>query len=213
MVGQMRSATVRCVGLIAVAAASWVAADPSSVGPDAATPPSTIFLQRLKHALNSDQLLQDTFFSHDNLKTFFDATSVQWFIKDDDSPHIGKIVIIRSALLPEADIRVSSLFWPGASKTGPQGKRVTISIVRGVHLTQDEVIAVFGKPNVWTRSVDPQGERIPLPLHFGDEMWPPRARWDGALKKAASFSIARDGSVNGILIMAHGPVGGVTPHP
>lgn len=212
MIGRMRSATVRCVGLIAIAAASSVVADPPSVGPDTAAPPSTVFLQRLKHAIDGDQLLQDTFFSEENLKTFFDATSVQWFIKDDDPPRIGKIVIVKSALMPEADIRAWSHFVPNTAKGGPQGKRVAIH-VRGVRLTQKEVIAVFGTPNVWTRSGDPHGDRIPLPLHFGDEMDFSIPSWDGTLKKGASFSTAGDGSVNGILLMATGPVGGATPDP
>jgi hypothetical protein len=213
MIEQMRSATILFVGLIATAPVSCFASGPPLVGPDTATPPSTVFLQTLKHALDGDQLLQEAFFSDDNLKTFFDATSVQWFIKDDDPPRIGKIAIVRSALAPDADIRVSSLFVPGTGKTDPQAKQVYISIVRGVHLTQNEVIGVFGTPNVWTRRVDPHGDTIPMPLHFGDELGLPRPRWDGTLKKGASFSTARDGTVNGILIFAIGPSGASKPNP
>ena len=103
---QMRSATVWFAGLIAIASALCFAANPPFPDPDTATPPSTRLLQTLKHALDSDQLLQRAFFSDENLKTFFDASSIQWFIKDDDPPRIGKIVIIKSALVPKADIRL-----------------------------------------------------------------------------------------------------------
>ena len=215
---RISSAAIAVLGTLiasyAIASALGFAADPPSPDPETATPPSTRLLQTLKHALDSDQLLEGAFFSDENLKTFFNATSIQWFIKDDDPPRIGKIVIVRSPLVPDADIRVSSLVVPGSSKSGPQARGVTISIARGVHLTQNEVISVFGTPNVWTRRGDPHGDSIPLPLHFGDEMGPPQPRWDGTLKKGASFATVPDGTVDGILIFAIGPAGGAKPqHP
>jgi len=204
----MRSATVLFAGLLVIASALCFAANPPIPDPDTATPPSTRLLQTLKHALDSDQLLQGAFFSDENLKTFFDASSIQWFMKDDDPPRIGKIVIIKSALVPKADIRASSLFVPGASKA----RLVSISI-KGVPLTQDEVIAVFGTPVAWSRRVDPHGDSIPLPLHFGDVQGPLQTPWDGTVKKGASFSTVPNGSVNGILVVAIGPDGGSNPHP
>jgi hypothetical protein len=196
----MRSAAVRFAGLMAIASALCCAADAPSLDPDTATPPSTRLLQTLKHVLDSDQLLQEAFFSDENLRTVFDATSIQWFMKDDDPPHIGKIVIIKSALVPEADIRVSSLFVRGSGKP----RRVSI-VIRGIHLTQKEVIAVFGPPVTWTRRVDPHGDSIPLPLHFGDVEGVLRTPWDGTVKKGASFSAVPDGSVDGIAVVAIGP--------
>jgi hypothetical protein len=156
--------------------------------------------------MDSDQFLQEPFFSDENLKTFFDATSIHWSIKDGDPPHVGKVAMIKSALMPAADIRASSLFVPGAS----EARSVTIAI-KGVPLTQEQVVAVFGTPVAWSRRGDPHGDRIPLPLHFGDVDGALQRPWNGAEKKGASFSIARDGSVNGILILATGPVGGEKP--
>jgi hypothetical protein len=207
--GEMRSATVSFATLIAIANTLCFAAEPPSLDPDVAAAPSTRLLQTLKHAMDSDQFLQELFFSDENLKTFFDATSIRWFIKDGDRPYVGRISAIRSALLPEADIRASSLFVPGASNA----RSVSIAIT-GVPLTQDEVIAVFGTPVAWTRRGDPHGDRIPLPLHFGDADGPPiQKHWDGVAKKGASFSVAHNGSVNGILMWAIGPVGDAKPQP
>jgi hypothetical protein len=207
--GEMRSATVFFATLIAVASSLCFAAEPPLFDPDAAAAPSTRLLKTLKHAMDSDQFLQEQFFSGENLKTFFDATYIRWFIKDDDRPYVGRISAIRSALLPEADIRASSILVPGVSNA----RSVTISITR-VPLTQNEVIAVFGTPVAWTRRGDPHGNRIPLPLHFGDADGPPILKhWDGVAKKGASFSVAHDGSVNGILMWAIGPVGGAKPQP
>ena len=204
----MRFGTLPFASLIAIASAALsFAAEPPSLDPDTAAPPSTRLLQTLKHAMDSDQFLQERFFSDENLKTFFDATSIHWFIKDDDFPHVGRISVIKSALIPEADIRASSLIVPGASKA----RSVSIAI-RGVPLTQEQVIAVFGTPVAWTRPGDPHGDRIPLPLHFGDA-WPLQKTWDGVARKAASFSIAHDGSVNGIQILAIGPVDSAKPRP
>ena len=178
-----------------------VTTPPALLDPETAVSPSaTRLLQTLKHALDSDQLLRQAFVSEDNLKSFFDATSIQWVMKDDDPPHIGKIVIIKSALLPGYDLRVSSLFVPGAS----HARRILIAIGH-VRLTREEVIAVFGTPVAWTRDIDPHGDRIPLPLHFGDVEGVTKTPWDGTQKKGASFSIGRDGSVNGIMIVAIGP--------
>jgi hypothetical protein len=173
---------------------------PPQLDPETVIPTATRLLQTLKQALDSDQLLQEAFFSDENLKSLFDATSIQWFTKDDDPPRIGKIVIIKSALLPGYDIRVSSLFVPGAS----QARRVLIAVGH-VRLTREEVIAVFGAPVAWTRGTDPHGASIPLPLHFGDVEGVTKTPWDGTVKKGASFSIGRDGSVNSIMIVAIGP--------
>jgi hypothetical protein len=196
----------------AACASLCLAVESPSLAPESASPPSTQLLPRLKHALDSDQLLQESFFTDENLKTFFDATSIQWFNKDDDPPHIGKVVIVKSALLPKADIRVSSLFLLGAGKVDPGARRISISMVH-VRLTQDEVIAVFGTPVAWTRHFDPHGDSIPLPLHFGDVEGTAQRAWDGTTKKGASFSAVPDGSVDGILVMALGHVDGAAPHP
>jgi hypothetical protein len=203
----MRSAIVPFASLIAIASALCFAAEPPSLDPDTAAPRSTRLLQTLKHAMDSDQFLQELFFSDENLKTFFDATSIHWFIKDDDFPHVGRIAMIRSALMPESDIRASSLFVPGASKA----RSVSIAI-HGIPLTQEQVIAVFGMPVAWARPGDPHGDRIPLPLHFGDA-WPLQKTWDGVARKAASFSIAHDGSVNGIQVLVIGPVDSAKARP
>jgi hypothetical protein len=192
--------------VIAIAGMLCFAADPPSPDLDTSNRPSTRLLQILKHGLDSDQFLREGFFSDENLKSFFDATSIQWFIRDDDAPHIGRIAIIRSAIVPEADIRASCLFVPGV----PNARKALIAI-KGVPLTKEQVVAVFGTPVAWSRRVDPHGDRIPLPLHFGDLEDSPQTHWDGVARKGASFSTARDGSVNGILIVAIGPGGAEPP--
>ena len=75
-------------------------------------------------------------------------------------------------------------------------------------MTQKEVTDIFGIPIRWTRQFDPEGKRIPLPLHFGDSEGALRRPWDGKIHKGASFSVAHDGSINGILILVIGPSGG-----
>jgi hypothetical protein len=195
----MKSATVALSGLIAIVSSVCFAQAPPSLPTETSISPSTHLLEILKQGLDNDQLLQKAFFSDESLKTFFAATSIHWFIKDGDPPHVGKIAAIKTALIPAADIRASSLFVPGA----PKARSISIAI-KGVPLTQEEVIAVFGTPVVWNRKGDPHGDRIPLPLHFGDVEGPVRRPWDGTATKGASFSIAHDGSVNGILILATG---------
>jgi hypothetical protein len=196
----MRPAAIFFAALVVIAPVLLTVAGQSTNDTDTSTSPSTHLLQVLKHALDSDQLLQENFVSDENLQMLFDATSVEWFLKDDTPPHVGRIAIIRSAFVPKGDIRVSSLSVTGAS---PQVRSVSIAI-KGVPLTQDEVISVFGTPVPWTRRIDPHGDRIPLPLHFGNVDEVVQRPWGGAPKKGASFSIARDGTVDGFMILAIG---------
>jgi len=194
-------------GLIAAASTLCFAADPPSPAPDT-IPPSTRLLQVLKRALDGNEFLQEQFCSDENLKSLFEATSIQWAVKEDDPPHIGRMAIIRSALVPEADIRASSLFVPGASTA----RRVYIAINR-VRLTREQVIAVFGTPVEWTGRASPRGDHIPLALRYGVLEETPQAHWDGVARTGASFSVARDGAVSGIIIVATGPYVAAKPPP
>jgi hypothetical protein len=195
----MKSATAPFAGLIAIVSSACFALTSPSLAAEPSLSPSTHLLEILKQVLDSDQLLQKVFFSDESLKTVFDATSIHWFIQDGDPPHVGRIAAIKTALIPTADIRASSLFVTGA----PKARSISIAI-KGVPLTKEDVIAVFGTPVAWSRQGDPHGDRIPLPLHFGDVEGPMRRPWNGTATKGASFSIAHDGSVNGILILATG---------
>jgi hypothetical protein len=198
----MRSAALASLALLAFVRASQLAADEPATTPEQ---PSARLLQTLKHALDSDELLQADFVTEERLKSFLEATSAEPFIKDNDAPHIGTIIVLKSPLAPLGYVRVTSLLVPGAKET-----RSVSLVVDHVSLTADQVIAVFGPPVRWTREADPEGKRIPLPLHFGDPTGAAKSalHWDGTPRKGASFAVAADGSITSIMMMAIGPVGG-----
>jgi hypothetical protein len=200
----VRCAAISLLALMAFASSLCFTADHPALDLATATSPSTRLLEILKQALDNDQLLQESFFSEDNLKTFFDATSIQWLVKQGDRFNVGKVARIQIALIPAADIRASSLFVPGA----PVARSISIHI-HGVPLSREEVIAVFGMPVAWSRKAGSHADRIPLPLHFGDVEGVLKRPWDGIPAKGASFSVAHDGSINGIMILAIGPIAAV----
>jgi hypothetical protein len=163
--------------------------------------PSVELFQRLKQVYDNGRFLQEAFYSEENLKSFFDASSLDWVIKEGDPPHVGRIAVIRSRLMPDADIRVSRLIRP-VGKGNPAGTSVIINVLQ-IARTQAEVEAVFGTPNEWTRRHDSKGERTAKTFYYGDDLdWllhpPPGA---GVTRKTVSFSTFDDGSVRRMSLM------------
>lgn len=187
---RFRSAAVSLLLILGASASNALADTPPS--------PSVELLQRLKQAYDNSDFLRESFYSEESLKSFFNASAIHWPVKDGERPYVGKIAIIATSLIPDADIRVSRLVKRDP-RGNPAGTAFFINILK-IRLTQADVTAVFGTPREWTRPYDPKGERITKPVHYGDDLdWllhPPAGA--GVTRRAASFSVAKDGTVNSI---------------